>query len=510
MRYETNEFCEQGQKELIAKRPPFVLILLCGLMTTEVVASLHIYLSDLQLYKSLTAIQAAGYLPVPGPLIMARLQDVKPALAGGLFFALTLGAGLTLATLAVMWVWIRLFSRSRPGLAIIFLGWGAMLVAVNSNGFNPLPFCYFLVVPAAVGFLSLKWAKWPLPLFNLRKAVVSLLPLLLLAFVWWSQLDSDMFLRIRDHLLLANPVGRAVNDFYYRYTLYAAEVFKPLHQKTLKTCFIEDLSDKPLKIRAESTLRSRDVLSIESRSQADMIVAWQGDSMLFQAPRVPTVRILRKAFFTNPDQELAQVSLFWDKNSFLRTAIFLSLLLGFPVALYCLFLSLVTWMLGLIAKPGAAQAGAAMACLLTGCALFLPVWQARVPSSQLSDLNGALLSEKWQIRLAALRRIADQQMEIGDIPNYRHLLDSPSIAERYWLAQALGSSRKDDTYPELLRLLDDPHPNVVCQAYYGLGQRGQQAAIPRILEKMQASEHWYSQWYGYRALKALGWIQPLI
>jgi hypothetical protein len=382
-----------------------------------------------------------------------------------------------------------------------------MLVAVNSNGFNLLPFCYFLIIPAVVGLLSLRWSLVAAPRFHWRRAVIPLLPAVLLAALWSTQFNEDMFLRIRDHLLLSNPTGRAVNDFYYRYTLYAAEVFKPLHSKTLKTCFIEDTSDQQLKIRAESALTGCDVLPIASLVPADMIVGWDEDEMIFKASHAPTVRILRKAFFSNPDQTLAQVSLHWDKNSFLRTTVFFSLLLGFPVVLYCLTLSLFNWMLGFFLKPGTAQTGAAMVCLLIGSALFFPLWQARVPASLLANVNSALASDKWQVRVAALRRIANRRMEVADSPNYRNLIASPHIAERYWLAQALALSRRNDTYPDLIQLLDDPHPNVVCQAYYGLGQRGNRSAVGRILEKIQTSEHWYSQWYGYRALKALGWIQ---
>jgi hypothetical protein len=508
MRYETDHFCRRGFRKLTGKAPSFVWIILWGLMTTEAVASLHVYFGNLSLYDNLTAIQAAGYLPVPGPAAMGRLREVEPALAGGLFFALTLGAGLTLATATAVWAWVRMFSRSRAALAVLILGWAAMLIAVNGNGVNPLPSCYFLFVPAVVGLISLPWAKGPAGRFNGRAAAIQLLPLLALAALWGTQFDDDMFLRIRDHLLFSNPIGRAVNDFYYRYTLYAAEVFKPLHQKTLRTCFIEENLDKALGLRVESALRNRDVLSLPDRGTADLVVGWNDRALLLTGARGPALKIAVEDFLSDPDGALTRLSLAWDKNAFLRSAVFLSLLLGFPVALYCLTLGLASKVLGWVMKPAAAQAAATAGCLLIGVAFFLAVWQARVPASRLGDPNRDLVSEKSTIRLAALKRIAEQGLEIGDCPTYRRLLESPIIAERYWLARALGVSRKGETYPDLVRLLDDPHPNVVCQAYYGLGQRGRATAISRILEKMQASDHWYSQWYGYRALKALGWQQP--
>jgi hypothetical protein len=55
--------------------------------------------------------------------------------------------------------------------------------------------------------------------------------------------------------------------------------------------------------------------------------------------------------------------------------------------------------------------------------------------------------------------------------------------------------------------MDDPHPNVVCQAFYALGARGQRMAIHPIMERLVRTNHWYAQWYGYRALRRLGWYQ---
>jgi HEAT repeat protein len=59
----------------------------------------------------------------------------------------------------------------------------------------------------------------------------------------------------------------------------------------------------------------------------------------------------------------------------------------------------------------------------------------------------------------------------------------------------------------LLTLLDDPHPNIVSMAFYSLGQRGNRQAVPKIMKKIETSDHWYNQWYAYRALKSLGWRQ---
>jgi len=122
-------------------------------------------------------------------------------------------------------------------------------------------------------------------------------------------------------------------------------------------------------------------------------------------------------------------------------------------------------------------------------------------------LPRALRSDRWQERVSALRTVVEKGLEIGDLCDITPLLASPHLPERYWVAKALGISRQPGTYLNLLTLLDDPHPNVVSMTFYGLGQRGDRRAIETILKRLAASDHWYNQWYAYRALRALGWKQ---
>jgi HEAT repeat protein len=103
--------------------------------------------------------------------------------------------------------------------------------------------------------------------------------------------------------------------------------------------------------------------------------------------------------------------------------------------------------------------------------------------------------------------IEQKGLEIAGLPGYEGLLSSPNAAERYWLVRTLGVSRRERTYRDLLGFLHDPQLNVVTMAYYALGRRGDRRAVPVILERIRTSRHWYEQWYAYRALKALGWVQ---
>ena len=65
----------------------------------------------------------------------------------------------------------------------------------------------------------------------------------------------------------------------------------------------------------------------------------------------------------------------------------------------------------------------------------------------------------------------------------------------------------EGTMSGLLAALDDPDINVVCMALKGLGRRGDKSVIDEIIQRLERSDKWYEQIYGYRALRALGWRQ---
>jgi hypothetical protein len=69
---------------------PFTALLL-GMILTQMLASVHVYLSNRDLYDSMMAIKDAGYLPIPNPHVMGQLHKTGPAFFGGLFFTFSIG-----------------------------------------------------------------------------------------------------------------------------------------------------------------------------------------------------------------------------------------------------------------------------------------------------------------------------------------------------------------------------------------------------------------------------------
>jgi HEAT repeat protein len=139
--------------------------------------------------------------------------------------------------------------------------------------------------------------------------------------------------------------------------------------------------------------------------------------------------------------------------------------------------------------------------------LFMPLWNSKIKTEQLNDLNAALISNRFQVRVAALKKIYNQKFEIANSYNFKECIKSRHISERYWLARALSVSKDSRTYKDLFILLNDSQPIVQCQALYALGNRNRSSAITPIYHLLKTSDHWYIQWYGYKALRRLGWVQ---
>lgn len=482
-------------------------VLLPGLFTAQILATVQVYLSNMRLYRTLMAIMEAGYLPIPNQEIMQNLQGFGPAFFGGLFFTLSVGAGLSLLSLGAVWLWDCLLSRNKYVSILLLLLWVACLVEVNRQGLNPMVTSYFLFIPSVVFMATLKWMPTQSGKGAWRNRIVHLSPVFLLALLWFTQMDSHLFLDLRDNLLLSNRFGTKINDFYYKYTLYPAEVFKSLDQKILKTCRIENIQNNFMVRSIEKQLINYDYLYAGSDSPVDLKIVQEGNNLAFNNRGRTILKETPRDFFSNPGKLLKEFSSRSDRHRFFRQFTFFSLLIGFPLTLYIIFFALVSMLLCLFLDIRTSSVMASTLCFVIGIILLVIFHQGRVKSNEVNNVAEALESERWQKRVAALKSIEQQGLEIGNFRAYCNMLESPHIPERYWLAKSLGASRRSETYKDLLGFLDDLHPNVVSMAFYALGKRGDKRAVSEILKRIEISRNWYNQWYAYNALRKLGWKQ---
>ena len=481
--------------------------LLLGMILTQALATVQVYLSNTDLYDGLTAIKNAGYLTIPNQNVMGSLKRFGPAFCGGLFFTFSIGAGISFFTFVSAWIWDRFFYRNKYLLYFFLALWLGCLFALNFHGFKLFVTLYFLMIPPAVFAVTTKSLSHLNKQNRRRNEIIHIMPVIVLALFLSAQMDRRMFTDFRDIFLLSNPVGSKINNFYYKYTLYPAEVFKSMDQKMLKTCRIENNGKNASASTLEQILISYDYIPIEHNAEVDLKIASADNDLIFENRGKPILRISSEKFFANPDRAIKAFTKKSDAYPFFRQITFLSLLIGFPLAVYVLVQGLISFTLSLFLSLRASAVIASAACFILCLILIFSFHLNRSRDVSEENIATALNSDRWQNRVAALKIIEKKGLEIKQFQAYPRLLASPYITERYWIVRTLAGSRDPVTYKDLLSFLNDSHPNVLSMALYALGKRGNKRAINKIISMIETSNDWYNQWYAYRALRALGWRQ---
>lgn len=486
-----------------------LLPLSAGLIVSQLLATLFVRQSNIDLLKNLDALQAAGWLAIPAGPAAEKLYLWGSAFWGGLFFTLSLGIGLSLATWGLLCLWQRFFANNIKLLLIPLALWATLLVWVNSAGIVLYPTLFVLCTPMATALTAWRQGA-PLAAQDTDKLwYIPLLTLLVLGGLWTAhfKLNQQLFISIRDHLLLSNPIGRKVNDFYYRNTLYAAQSFKSFSQKTLRTATITNSPSEGTTRRLINTLASYDILVTPVYTEPDLKINFINSMLTLTVPPAYTIHVEQLRFWSDLKKSLGQLASVSDRYASFRYITYYGLLFGFPILLYTLLDGAVRRLGGLFIKGRALVWTRAATCFTLGILLFVPMLAGSPVKITQKDLSAALATKDWPTRVAALRFIEQNKINIAAYPHYQSLLTSPRVVERYYLARALAFSSHPNAVNQLLQLTRDPQPNVVCQAYYALGVRRERRAIGPIQRQLLQSDHWYTQWYGYRALRRMGWRQ---
>jgi len=452
-------------------------------------------------------LREAGYLIVPNSHILPGLLEWKQAFLGGLFYTLTLGVFLTLLSLAAAWLRHRVLPEKKAFLFLLLILWLALLLALNIPRFTAMGTLYLLVIPPLVFSVASRCIFSKSPGGPRRVTLFHALAPLLLALIWSTQMDDAFFTDVRDYLLLSHSAGTKVNDFYYRYTLYPAEAFKSLGQKSMKTVFLQDIRSKPTARALMRALVEHDYLAVEEEKNADLVIRQRDHELDLQKGGVTVSSPKFQEFLSSPAPWLANFSAKTDGNRFFRKITFVSLLVGFPMFLYLLLYGILVLLLRPLLSQRTSYPIATSFCLLAGIALFIFFLLCRGAIRGEDQVARALQSKDSIRRVAALKFIDGKGLEISRYPIYRDMIDSPSISERCWLVKTLATSNGSTSFEDLLSFVDDPHPTVVSTTFQALEKRRNPAAVPRILGSMETSTHWYNQWNAYRALRSLGWKQ---
>ncbi len=481
--------------------------LILGMGIAQIIATAQVYLSNCRLFAQVTAAAKAGFLPVPNQNVLPRLLDLETAVWGGLFFTLSVGSGLSLLSVAAARLWSRFTSIRRFTTAALVIALAGTMAGLNRHGFDGWTTLYFIAIPPPVFWMAARWLPPRAAPAERRWSGLRFLPLVLLSLGWFTQYDRGLFVDLRDHLLMSNPVGEDVSSFYYRYTLYPAEVFKTFDQRLIKTIAMPPADAGGRQGALARELIRLDYLPVGVGAEADLRLEFEGDRLAFFHRGKVVWEDASDRFLADPRRAVSEISARTDRFAFFRAVAFYGVLLAFPATLYVLLFALLRLLCGIAVAERRSEAAAAAVCLLVGFAVLIGFHLSREGPPSPEAIGAALESDRWQPRVAALKGMRERDFDLRAFPGYTAMLASPYPQERYWLAHALAASPHPEASADLIRLLDDPQINVRTMALEALARRRDPRAVKPILGFLKASDEWYDQLYAYQALKALRWDQ---
>ncbi|VFQ46340.1 HEAT repeat domain-containing protein [Desulfoluna butyratoxydans] len=448
-------------------------------------ASVFVRRSNLFLLEKTRAIAEAGLLALPNPVTQPPLASWEAALCGAIFFTVTSGAFVLASALVAPFLYRQgvLSRKTATGLHGLFLVGCLLSLGIRSET-SPLLLgsvgAYLVLLPAGQQATGPRFK--PL-LFH------ALIPVILALCIAGTHLvlPRGLFSGFRDAFLFDNPAGNAVRHFYYTYTLFPAEAFKGMSQKSQVTVNVEGESPK-----AHSAIRRLGHLSLPG-GPTDYTLKRGRDTVTLAAPGA-TRTVAARDFFREPAKAFRAFSATADPFGPLRSFTWFSLFTAFPLLFYLLFHTSVTLALGLfLPLPTAARAATVT---VASCALLFVALLA-VGLSQPDSTTRAL---------DALARTKTHKATAGEV--IFRAAAHPSALVRYRAALAAPRIRDPRLRRHILTTLSrDPDTNVVCQALGAMGQTKDKGYLIPLEKAVATRPQWYVQWYGYRAMGRLGWHQ---
>ncbi len=488
-------------------------VIFFGLLAAQIIGTLLVRQSNLALDDKLTALRAAGYGPLPGMGVIPSLTGWPAALAGGLYFTLSIGAGVALLSFGAWLVMTVLPPRKKKIAGILLAGlWLALLIWGNADGFCCGMTAFLVLVPVPVLWFARRWA--PAEKWHPGRGVIHLCLIAALLLFWASRLNHEIFVNIKDNLLLTSAPGKKMVDLYYRYTLYPAEVVKAPYQKQVKTCHLKGFCNEAWTDAISAALADENYFAV-GRGTADLVLTRNGGRLQFICGEKTALTAPPSEFLAYPERILKRFSKKCDRNAAFRYFTLFSLAGLSPLLLYLLFFSVFAVIPGMLIPLRVSFWLVPMFCCLLGGGIIF--YLDAPPAGELDRQAAAeaLAGEGRKKQLAALRYIFYNRLNLVDFPEYRKLLDTPDFATNYWLIKNLAYSRAPDAGRWLVRYLKADSSYLACKAMEALGRTVDAAAAKTgnrsdfykklLVKKLTSSDNWYVQLYAYQTARRLGW-----
>ncbi len=434
-----------------------IILTLCGIYFFFLT-----YVSNQNLYFNTIILKQAGHIVVPNTTVLSSMLNFKTVLFGSFFITFT--AGIIIS---------------------FFLSLLVSTIFITRDSF-------------------LKIVEMFLPIF------VSLILLVTTLYVYNK---NDLFPRIRDSFLFSNSIGETINEFYYKYTLHAAETIQSPMQKQIKPCWIDQNLKEKSKLK--KSLFKFGWLPTNKKIHNSLVIRKNFKSNLdFLHNNKIVLSTSVENFFENPERYLNKYSKEVDSKKFLRLLYSAGLMPCIPLLVFC-FVYFVSYLFFFFVTRNSRKASLLSstftAFLLIGLLFFLNPEILNKPS--IENTRNLLFSSEPRDRIHGLRVMYKERYEIKDFPHLVSELLKGEKVEKFWLANALSMQSSKQNIRTLKTLVDDESMNVRYAAINALAQIDPSKKSLKIFKQIinnsysksnQNNNHWYVQFYAYNAYRK--WI----
>ncbi|MEW6380623.1 MAG: HEAT repeat domain-containing protein [bacterium] len=510
---------------------------LLGIFAGQLLGTFLVATSNHQLWFEQEAIARLGFLAVPGHFLTSEMKAFSTYLAGGIFFALSIGLGYGFFWGLILWIFSLYRRKWYPYVRLLPIIILSAILIWQGRGTDRSVLLFLLSFPLliyAVSFPVLSKARVPLADVGTYGFIFVCFSVLLV--ITFRQLD---FIEIRDRVLLPTEAGRQIDEFYYRYTLYPARLVQPLCYRLQNVVVIDAHSFPQQRLTAiQDSLRRNDWFAVSAdpggHFQAALGCNGASDEILFywrngQQPgkdgwmreAAPVYRVLCQEFMNDPAKHLEEYSLAADPYTLLRTGCGICLFFILPLAVAFFLFTLCVWLIRKGLSLDRSNLGRLKETVITlGIILILflalitrPLWmKTRLPESRFGLWQIAKTEEPGD-RIGALKRLdetLDPQTCMAHQGDIILLARDPNPVVRRFAARLIGKMAASDeamAFPLLLSLLEDSNINVVYTAAESLCELPGQRARAKLDEILRTNQPWYLKMKVYHALKEAGWHQ---
>ena len=430
-----------------------IAVFLTSLGVFEIFSFMVIYFSNKDLAETITLLSQTSHLMVPNIHVLPSLGKILPAFCASLFITFTAGVALSLIICLVAMILVR---------SLVFE--------------SSLSSLFFLVCLA--GFI-------------------------LSGLIFFANTDASVFLRARDTFLLSSKPGTILNDFYYRYTPYAARAINSPLQQQMKICRID--SEISHGSALNTLLLKSGWINIPNQSAATLIIEKDSEGLVLLKQAGKTIlSVSMDDFEDDPVRYLKEFSQKTDTRFLLRSGCSVGLLVATPFVCFMILFSAMFFLYTRWTghKPAIYLSGISMVALALIALSYLN------PPVVSTDISTLLDAKNTQVRTEALRILYQKGGNMRQIPAYLNrpsngkLIAEKSIAEKYWLAMVL-SNPYPKNIPYIKELIKDDALNVRCAAIKALSRSGcSLESIKLFKEIVETSPHWYEQYYALNAFRS--------